>query len=110
MGAVCGKVARTALCGGRPVMGVPTAIKGNPSPPGSRENVLQAAMAVATTEPRGGGGVSQNFSVSRMRSSDLTIVRPRPFKVIKVPSVLVFDCRHRYFLISLIALKRMEVI
>jgi len=67
-------------------------------------------MAVATTEPRGGGGVSQNFSVSRMRSSDLTIVRPRPFKVIKVPSVLGFDRRHRYFLISLIALKRMEVI
>ena len=26
VGAVCGKAARTALCGGRPVMGVPTAI------------------------------------------------------------------------------------
>jgi hypothetical protein len=26
VGAVCGKAARTVLCGGRPVMGVPTAI------------------------------------------------------------------------------------
>jgi hypothetical protein len=30
VGAVCGNSARTVLCGGRPVMGVPTAIK-NPS-------------------------------------------------------------------------------
>ncbi len=27
VGAVCGKAARTVLCGGRPVMGVPTAIR-----------------------------------------------------------------------------------
>ena len=27
VGAVCGKAARTVLCGGRPVMGVPTAIQ-----------------------------------------------------------------------------------
>ena len=26
VGAVCGQAARTVLCGGRPVMGVPTAI------------------------------------------------------------------------------------
>src|SRR5205823_4036968 len=30
VGAVCGKAARTVLCGGRPVTGVPTAIR-NPS-------------------------------------------------------------------------------
>jgi hypothetical protein len=29
VGAVCGKAARTVLCGGRPVMGVPTAISFN---------------------------------------------------------------------------------
>src|SRR5271157_3123405 len=30
VGAVCGKAARTVLCGGRPVMGVPTAIVAKP--------------------------------------------------------------------------------
>src|SRR5271166_4041139 len=30
VGAVCGKAARTVLCGGRPVMGVPTAIRAKP--------------------------------------------------------------------------------
>ena len=29
VGAVCGQAARTVLCGGRPVMGVPTAIAVN---------------------------------------------------------------------------------
>src|SRR4029077_9825886 len=33
VGAVCGKAARTVLCGGRPVMGVPTAIGPPPAIP-----------------------------------------------------------------------------
>jgi len=32
VGAVCGNSARTVLCGGRSVMGVPTAIKSLPTP------------------------------------------------------------------------------
>jgi hypothetical protein len=67
-------------------------------------------MAVATTEPRGGGGRLSEVLGQQDAKLRPEIVLPRPFKVIKVPSVLVFDCRHRYFLISLIGLKRMEVI
>jgi hypothetical protein len=32
VGAVCGKAARTVLCGGRPVMDVPTAFLIQPTP------------------------------------------------------------------------------
>lgn len=34
VGAVCGNSARTVLCGGRPVMGVPTAIHSHSMVPG----------------------------------------------------------------------------
>jgi hypothetical protein len=37
VGAVCRKAARTVLCGGRPVMGVPTAI--DPSPTATADSV-----------------------------------------------------------------------
>jgi hypothetical protein len=46
VGAVCGKPARTVLCGGRPVMGVPTAIptvnERRPCPPPGRVSSIYA--------------------------------------------------------------------
>jgi hypothetical protein len=46
VGAVCGKAARTVLCGGRPVMGVPTAIENRSSIEGSY--VVQTAALLSS--------------------------------------------------------------
>ena len=47
VGAVCRKAARTVLCGGRPVMGVPTAIDASPPPTAS---ALDSAVSVRVLE------------------------------------------------------------
>src|ERR1700732_1717424 len=49
VGAVCGKAARTVLCGGRPVMGVPTAIASSDY---AGVGVLRSTWAVLTLRRR----------------------------------------------------------
>src|SRR6202043_1521061 len=50
VGAVCGKAARTVLCGGRPVMGVPTAIASGDTPQRPRGEAASHREPVATSE------------------------------------------------------------
>ncbi len=66
IGAVCGNSARTDLCGGHPVMGVPTAIIGQNRPLRFRENHVRAPHVLRRDYPQAAAPLGLN---------DLTEVR-----------------------------------